>query len=111
MNSFDAARLAARALREEVARKPTGPGILALAEAAAEHLGFEVSWVEPASPLLNGTMAFLDAQAATVTCARAGDDGERALLLAHELGHEAVHRLTAGYDSLAAAGAAVRSAV
>ncbi|MCO6416153.1 UvrD-helicase domain-containing protein [Siccirubricoccus sp. KC 17139] len=110
MNSFDAARLAARALRDAAAAKATGPGILALAGAAAEHLDFEVSWVDPSSPLLHGTMAFLDAQAGTIVCARSGDDGERALLLAHELGHEAVHRLTAGHDALAAAGTA-RSAV
>lgn len=106
MNSFDAARIAARALHQAVATAVTRPGILGLAEAAAEHLGFEVAWVDPSSPLLHGTVAHLDAQAATVICARSGDDGERALLLAHEIGHEAVHRLTAGHDALAAAGAA-----
>ena len=106
MNSFDAARIAARALRQAVAAKVTRPGVLGLAEAAAEHLGFEVAWVDPSSPLLHGTVAHLDAQAATVICARSGDDGERALLLAHEIGHEAVHRLVAGHDALAAAGVA-----
>ena len=106
MNSFDAARIAARALRQAAAAEVTRPGILGLAEAAAEHLGFEVAWVAPSSPLLHNTMAHLDAQAATVICSRSGDDGERALLLAHEIGHEAVHRLTAGHDALAAAGAA-----
>ncbi|WP_216348750.1 hypothetical protein, partial [Roseomonas sp. TAS13] len=85
MNSFDAARIAARALRQAAAAKATRPGVLGLAEAAAEHLGFEVAWVDPSSPLLHGTVAHLDAQAATVICARSGDDGERALLLAHEL--------------------------
>lgn len=106
MNSFDAARIAARALRQAVGAEVTRPGILGLAETAAEHLGFEVAWVDASSPLLHGTVAHLDAQAATVICARSGDDGERALLLAHEIGHEAVHRLTAGHDALAAVGIA-----
>ncbi|MDJ0388699.1 ATP-dependent helicase [Roseomonas sp. E05] len=51
-------------------------------------------------------MALLDPQAGTIVCANREDDGERALLLAHELGHEAVHRLTAGYDMSVAAGRA-----
>ncbi|RKK04928.1 ImmA/IrrE family metallo-endopeptidase [Pseudoroseomonas wenyumeiae] len=106
MNSFDAARIAARALRQATAAEVARPAILDLAEAAARHLGFEVTWVDPSSPLLHGTVAYLDAQAATVICARSGDDGERALLLAHEIGHEAVHRLTAGHDALVAAGTA-----
>jgi superfamily I DNA/RNA helicase/Zn-dependent peptidase ImmA (M78 family) len=104
MNSFDAARIAARALRRSASAETTGPGILAIAEEAAEHLGLEVTWVEPNSELLHGTMALLDAQAGAVICARAGSDGERALLLAHELGHEAVHRLIARHDALAASG-------
>ncbi|WP_338665989.1 UvrD-helicase domain-containing protein [Pararoseomonas sp. SCSIO 73927] len=106
MNSFDAARIAARTLRQSASGEVTEPGILALAEAAAAHLDLEVAWVEPGSDLLHGTMAFLDAQAGAVICASSGSDGEKALLLAHELGHEAVHRLIAGHDTLAASGSA-----
>jgi DNA helicase-2/ATP-dependent DNA helicase PcrA len=111
VNSFDAARFAARALRQAVSSTAGTSNILALAEAAADHLGFEVSWVPARSPLLNGTMALLDPQAGTIVCANGGGDGERALLLAHELGHEAVHRLTAGYDTSLAAGRAGTAAV
>lgn len=109
MNSFDAARLAARVLHAAALPKAARPGPLWHAEAAAEHLGFEVSWAAPGSPLLNGAMALLDPQAGTITCAKLGTDGERALLLAHELGHEAVHRLTAGHDALLRAGGTARS--
>ncbi|MXP65643.1 ImmA/IrrE family metallo-endopeptidase [Roseomonas sp. M0104] len=56
-------------------------------------------------------MALLDPQAGTIVCANRGGGGERALLLAHELGHEAVHRLTAGYDMSVAAGRAGTAAV
>jgi superfamily I DNA/RNA helicase/Zn-dependent peptidase ImmA (M78 family) len=95
MNSFDAARQAARALRNRVldsgapAAEP-----LAVALAAAAELDYEVSWLAPGDERLHGAEALVDAQAGVIRCNGSGPDGDRALRLAHEVGHEAVHRLS-----------------
>jgi DNA helicase-2/ATP-dependent DNA helicase PcrA len=95
MNSFDAARSSARRLREQVVSDGRATGDpLALAEAAAAALDYEVSWLPAGDDRLKGAEALIDGQAGIILCNCSGTAGERALRLAHELGHEAVHRLS-----------------
>nr|WP_264185726.1 ATP-dependent helicase [Roseicella aerolata] len=62
-------------------------------------MDFEVVWVKPGDPRLHGARALVDAQAGCIRCGDTGSRGDRALLLAHEVGHEAVHRLSSGGEA------------
>jgi DNA helicase II / ATP-dependent DNA helicase PcrA len=92
MDAFEAIRESAARLHDKLvsagadARKP-----LALAEAAMRRLDLELYWLEPGDPALKGSRALFDEQSGSVYCEAIEDVGERALLVAHEIGHAHVH--------------------
>lgn len=63
----------------------------ALAAAAIEHLALELVYLPAADPGLKGARALLDEQSGTICCESDGDPIDRALLLAHEVGHAVLH--------------------
>ncbi len=67
----------------------------ALATAAARHLDLHVAWLPSGDPGLKGARGLYDEQTGTICCEAASSSGERALLLAHEIGHARVHSTTA----------------
>ena len=58
---------------------------------AAEVLDMEVHELPAGDPGLRGALAYYDAQALTICCSNAGNAIDRALLVAHELGHAQLH--------------------
>ena len=55
------------------------------------RLGLEVFWLAAGDPALKGSRALFDEQSGSVCCEAVDDPGERALLVAHEIGHARVH--------------------
>lgn len=92
MDSFELARLRAAALHAElVAAGADAAKPLALVQAAVARFSYELTFLEPDDPALKGARALFDHQSGTICAAEAGGDSERALLVAHELGHAVVH--------------------
>lgn len=92
MDAFEAIRSAASALREELDGKiAAGASSLDVVETAALHLDLILTWVEPDDPQLKGARAAFDQQCGLIYCAKDGDIGERAMRVAHEIGHVRVH--------------------
>lgn len=88
MDPFDPIRRRASELHDLLVRGGADPwNPLELATRAATHLGLELSWLAPGDLALNGAHAVFDDQAGLISCARSDDTGQRALLVAHELGH------------------------
>ena len=100
MDTFEPIRREAAALHETLAAngadrlKP-----FALVQAAAAHLDLELAWLEPGDPALKGARALYDDQSGTVCCENAGDEIDRALLVAHEIGHHKLHGSSASCDA------------
>lgn len=92
MEAFESIRDSAARLHDELvssgvdALKP-----LALVEAAIQRLGLELFWLVAGDPALKGSRALFDDQSGSVWCEAVDDPGERALLVAHEIGHSRVH--------------------
>lgn len=95
MDGFDPVRFAANELHEatlSAGGDPLDPlGFVTHAIDALESLELELVWLEPDDPGLKGARASFDDQAGLVCCERSGTHSERALLVAHELGHAQLH--------------------
>ena len=95
MEAFESIRDSAARLQDELvssgvdALKP-----LALVEAAIRQLGLELFWLAAGDPALKGSRALFDEQSGSVCCEAVDDPGERALLVAHEIGHARVHAIS-----------------
>lgn len=92
MDTFEPIRREAAALHETLAA--TGVDRLQpfeLVQAAAAHLDLELAWLDPGDPGLKGARALYDDQSGTVCCENTGDEIDRALLVAHEIGHHKLH--------------------
>ena len=92
MEAFERVRAAAAELNDVV----VGAGAdaydpLALAEAAVAHRDLETDYLPAGDPGLKGARAVLDEQLGAIFCEDVSDGAERALLLAHEIGHDVVH--------------------
>src|SRR6266852_4780401 len=95
MEAFEPIRDAASHLHDEVVS--AGADALnpaALAEAAIQRLDLELAWLPPGDPALKGARAIYDQQSGTICCADAGSPSERALLVAHEIGHAHIHTVS-----------------
>src|SRR6266850_2043922 len=92
MDAFEPIREAARKLHNTVisggadaSRPPT------LVAGAISELGLELFWLPDGDPALKGSRAVFDEQTGAICCADAGNEAERAALVAHEVGHAALH--------------------
>lgn len=91
MDSFEPIRAEAARLHEQVAAKSSAKKPMELIHAAIEHLGLQLSWLAPDDPALKGARAVFDDQSGTIFAEDVGDPSQRALLAAHEIGHECIH--------------------
>ena len=92
MGSFESVRLAASGLHVQlVARGANGLNPQSLIDAAIQHFGFELTLLSLADPALKGARALFDGQSGTICCTDEGSSVDRALLIAHEIGHFVVH--------------------
>jgi len=96
MEAFEPIRQAAAKLHGNLVSGGADPlRPLAFVEAAVRELELELIWLPLGHPALKGARALFDDQAGTVACETANDAGERAQLVAHEIGHAAVHAKSA----------------
>src|SRR3546814_9110404 len=101
MDAFEPIRSAAAALHQELVAKGADPLIpLALVETAVGDLDLELVWLPAGDPALKGARALYDDQSGSICCQSGGNESERALLVAHEIGHARLH---AGSATCAAA--------
>jgi DNA helicase II / ATP-dependent DNA helicase PcrA len=92
MEAFDGVRSAAAQLHATVVAAGADPlNPTSLVREAVRHLGLELFWLEPGDPALKGARALYDEQSGTVCCETSGGEGDRAVNVAHEIGHVCVH--------------------
>jgi len=92
MDPFDSIRLKAAALHEKLLSEGKDPfDPLALVQAAAQFRDLDLVWLPQGDPALKGARALYDHQGGTICCEEEGDSVNRALLIAHELGHSEIH--------------------
>ena len=92
MDTFEPIR--AEAMRLHVAVVTSGADTLSpmsLVAAAIKHHELELVWLPVGDPGLKCSRALFDEQTGTVCCEDAGSETERALFVAHEIGHVAMH--------------------
>jgi DNA helicase-2/ATP-dependent DNA helicase PcrA len=95
MEAFEPIRDSATRLHDELVSVGVDPlKPLALVEAAIRQLGLELFWLVAGDPALKGSRALFDEQGGSVCCEEVDDPGERALLVAHEIGHARVHAIS-----------------
>lgn len=92
MDLFESVREKASQLHDTIVQLGSDPlKPHALVEAAVAHLGLSLEWVEPGDPTLKGAYALHDEQLGLLCCAKLPDMSERALAVAHEIGHVSLH--------------------
>lgn len=92
MDGFELIRKAAEELHDKVvAGGADALSPLSLAQAAVKELGLELAWLEEGDPALKNARALFDVQGGLIICQTGGSDAERALLVAHEIGHVVTH--------------------
>ena len=92
MDKFEQIRSVASDFYGEVVDTGADPlDPLAFVSAAANHLDLEIAFLSGADPALKGARALFDEQSGMICCEEAGEMGDRALLIAHEIGHVKVH--------------------
>lgn len=92
MDSFEPVRQAAVELHDRVVKagaEPLQP--MSLVEHAVSCLELELYWLAKDDPALKGAKALYDEQSGSVCCENEGSTGERAALVAHEIGHVSLH--------------------
>ena len=92
MDGFEPVRNSARMLHAAVIADGADPlDPTALIAEAARRLDLEVAWLAAGDPALKGARALFDEQSGTILCEASGSPAERAILVAHELGHVDLH--------------------
>jgi hypothetical protein len=92
MDAFEPIRESARQLHgAAVAAGADSSQPFALINAAISELDLELFWLPAGDPALKGAQAVFDEQTGAICCVDEGDDATRAALVAHEIGHAAVH--------------------
>jgi superfamily I DNA/RNA helicase/Zn-dependent peptidase ImmA (M78 family) len=92
MDAFEQIRSRAALLHEKAISLGADPfEPTSVVEAVVRNLDIEVIWLEPSDVALKGAKALFDDQSGTICCSKAGSAAERALLLAHEIGHVDLH--------------------
>src|SRR6266567_8300299 len=96
MDSFETIRASAARLRGELSAKTSDTTTsLGIVEIAAGHRDLILTWVAPDDPQLKGARAAFDRQCGLIYCANDGPPFERAMRVAHEIGHSEVHARSA----------------
>ncbi|MFZ0693492.1 MAG: UvrD-helicase domain-containing protein, partial [Alphaproteobacteria bacterium] len=92
MDAFETIRAAAATLHSKLTAAGADPGRpMDLVAAAVADLDLELAWFPENDPALKGARALFDQQGGVICCLDQGSPGERACLVAHELGHVCVH--------------------
>jgi DNA helicase-2/ATP-dependent DNA helicase PcrA len=92
LDLFEPVRNTAAELHEKLVAAGCNPDRpFALIDAAVALFELDLIWLEPNSPALKGARALFDDQTGTICASNAGTSAERAQLIAHEIGHVAVH--------------------
>ena len=92
MDFFDQVRLKASQLNASTIASGADPfSAPAIVEVAAKSLGLELIALPAGDPALKGARALYDEQSGTICFEEAVDAIERALLIAHEIGHADLH--------------------
>src|SRR5438874_12883681 len=91
MDSFEPIRKAAEDLHHQVVGDWTPKKPMNLVNAAIKHLKLELTWLPTGDPALKGARAVFDDQSGTIFAEDIGEASQRALLVAHEIGHECIH--------------------
>jgi DNA helicase-2/ATP-dependent DNA helicase PcrA len=92
MDAFETIRASAAALHSKLVAAGADPDKpMNLVAAAVADLDLELSWLPENDPVLKGARALFDEQGGIICCLDQGSPGERACLVAHELGHVCVH--------------------
>lgn len=92
MKSFETIRELAAQLHMELVRNGADPkNPVTLVSHAIAHFDLELTYLEPTDPALKGAKALFDGQSGTICAANTGSDAERALVVAHEIGHLVAH--------------------
>jgi DNA helicase-2/ATP-dependent DNA helicase PcrA len=90
MDSFEPIRIAAEDLHHRVAGgAPKKP--MELVHAALKDLELGLTWLPTGDPALKGARAVFDYQSGTIFAEDVGNESQRALVVAHEIGHECIH--------------------
>lgn len=92
MDVFEPIRAKASHLHAELAaasEEMLAPSLLV--EAAVKHLDLELVWLPSGDPALKGARALFDEQSGAICAVDEGNAAERALLIAHEIGHACLH--------------------
>jgi len=91
MDSFEPIRAAAERLHQQVAGGTAPKTPMEMVNAAIDHLKLELAWLPTDDPALKGARAVFDDQSGTIFAEDVGDASQRALVVAHEIGHECIH--------------------
>ena len=92
MEAFEQIREAASRLHNELTAAGVDPSRpMDLVAAAIKKLDLELVLLDPGNSSLKGARALFDSQSGTVMCETSGEPGERAQLVAHEIGHAQIH--------------------
>ena len=92
MDPFESIRSKAAALHEELLSDGKDPfDSLALVEAAVGRCDLDLVWLPQGDSALKGAQALYDDQSGTICCEDEENPTNRALLVAHELGHSELH--------------------
>src|SRR5258708_3860124 len=91
MDSFEPIRKVAKDLHHQVAGDGTPKKPMELVNAAIKHLKLELTWLPTGDPALKGARAVFDDQSGTIFAEDVGNESQRALVVAHEIGHECIH--------------------
>src|SRR5437868_13653130 len=91
MDTFEPIRAAAEHLHHQVASGTTPKKPMELVSAALKHLKLELTWLPTGDPALKGARAVFDDQSGTIFAEDTGEESQRALVVAHEIGHECIH--------------------
>lgn len=100
MDSFDQVRLKASLRSHSILQKGCDPlQPLAVVEAAAKSLELDLIELPSGDPALKGARALYDDQSGAICFEATAAMADRALLIAHELGHAELHAGSASCDS------------
>ncbi len=92
MDAFETIRQSARELHGRAASKDIDAlDMMQLVKAAIDELGLELNFLEPGNIALKNSKALFDEQSDMICCENSGSTADRALLVAHELGHAVLH--------------------
>ena len=100
MDSFDQVRLKASRRSNSIIETGCNPlKPLAVVEAAAKSLELELIELPSGDPALKGARALYDDQSGAICFEQTSEEADRALLIAHELGHAELHAGSSSCDS------------